>query len=186
MSRAWRRRPGALLAALLVALGGQPAVSGVSARGAGGFVVEHTLNVKGTPELVYRALTDGIGAWWNPDHSYSGDAANFSLGAQAGGCFCESLPGGGSVEHMRVVFAQPGTRLRLAGGLGPLQPMGASGTMEFALEADGDSATRLTLRYTVSGWAPDGLAAIADPVDAVLGEQLARLAAYLDGRTPNG
>ncbi|MDZ7669766.1 MAG: SRPBCC domain-containing protein [Gammaproteobacteria bacterium] len=167
------------LAAVLAGAGG--AVHGkVAAQDAAGFVISHEMTVAGTPKRVFVALTDEIARWWDPDHSYSGQADNLFLDARAGGCFCERLGNGGSVEHMRVVFASPGRLLRLTGGLGPLQGMGASGSMDFNLRAAGDAATRLELRYIVSGFSPDGLGDIAGPVDAVLANQLARLTEYLD------
>lgn len=181
------RVAGPLIAAAVVAalLGGAvPAAAQVTARDAGGFVVSHDMTLAGDPQRVFAALTDEIANWWDADHSYSGQAENLFLEARAGGCFCERLPNGGSVEHMRVVFVSPGRLLRLAGGLGPLQGMGASGSMDFNLrpaQSTDDGATRLEFRYIVSGFAPDGLGNIADPVDAVLGAQLACLAAYLRG-----
>lgn len=180
---AGRRRLSAVVAggALLTVAG--VASAKVTARGAGGFVVEHEVLLAAAPQRVYTAITDEVSHWWNAEHSYSGDAGNFSMEARAGGCFCEQLPNGGSVEHMRVVFAAPGQMLRLAGGLGPLQGMGAGGAMDFSLAAEGDAATRLRFRYTVSGFAPGGLADLADPVDGVLGEQIDRLAGHV-GRVP--
>lgn len=181
------RVPGLLIcaAAVVALLGGAlPVAAEVTARDAGGFAVSHQMTLAGDPERVFAALTEQIAKWWDADHSYSGQAENLYLEARAGGCFCERLPNGGSVEHMRVVFASPGRLLRLAGGLGPLQGMGASGTMDFQLspaQSTGDGATRLEFRYIVSGFAPDGLGDIADPVDVVLGAQLARLASYLQG-----
>jgi uncharacterized protein YndB with AHSA1/START domain len=151
----------------------------VTHSGPSGFVSEHTLVVQGSPDEVFIALTDQVSEWWDASHSYSGEAANFSLSAVAGGCFCERLPDGGSVEHMRVLFAAPGRLLRLSGGLGPLQGMGASGAMDFALEADGVDRTRLRYRYTVSGYVPTGLENLAGPVDQVQLGQLQRLAAHL-------
>ena len=58
--------------------------------------------------------------WWSKDHTYSGDAARMSLQLRPGGCFCETLDGGGGIEHMRVTFVQPGERVVLTGSLGPL------------------------------------------------------------------
>ena len=147
-----------------------------------GFVSEHVLVLQAPPARAYAALTSEIAGWWDPAHSYSGVAANFSLDARAGGCFCEALPDGGSVMHMQVVYAGPGELLRLEGGLGPLQGMGVSGAMSFGLEAMGEGQTRLTYRYVVSGYSPDGpdgLAGLAEPVDQVQLGQLQRLAAYL-------
>lgn len=171
------RLAGSLVSLLAVCLPGTAGAE-VTAKAPTGFTVVHELRLEATPERAYRALTDEVAAWWDPAHSYTRDAGNFTMDARAGGCFCERLSNGGSVEHMRVVFAAPGERLRLIGGLGPLQGIGASGPMDFELAPNGD-ATRLTLRYTVSGFAPDGLEAMAEPVDGVLRGQLARLAAYL-------
>jgi uncharacterized protein YndB with AHSA1/START domain len=172
--------------AMLLALGAAAAQGKVAAREAGGFVISHQLTLSGTPERVFIALTDEIAGWWDADHSYSGQAENLSLDARAGGCFCERLPNGGSVEHMRVVFASPGRLLRLVGGLGPLQGMGASGSMDFNLRAASETTTHLEFRYLVSGYAPDGLGDIADPVDTVLVNQLARLAEFLESAATAG
>ena len=173
---AFRRNAGA---ALLVAATAGAARGEVVAVAADGFVSEHELVIQGAPARVFQALTDEVRAWWDGNHSWSGDAANFSLDARAGGCFCEVLPGGGSVEHMRVVFVQPGKLLRLAGGLGPLQGMGVSGAMDFALSATEEGHTRVRYRYVVNGFVPGGLEPMAEPVDRVQLGQLQRLAAYV-------
>src|SRR5690349_14228561 len=126
-----------------------------------------------------------IGRWWNPAHTYSGDAANLALSAKPGGCLCETLPGGGFVKHMDVVYAAPGKALRLVGGLGPLQGMGAAGAMTFDFKAEG-AITRVTVTYIVSGFAPGaGLAAIAPPVEGVLAEQLTRFKRFTETGKPS-
>jgi hypothetical protein len=80
---------------------------------------------------------------------------------------------------MTVVFAD-GHGLRLFGGLGPLQSTGAAGHLGFALKAVG-ATTELTATYDVGGYAKGGLAETwAAPVDAVLGEQVARLKTYVE------
>lgn len=156
------------------------AVAEVTAVDARGFRSEHVLVLSASPEAAWLALTRDVHRWWDAAHSYSGDAANFTLDARPGGCFCEALPGGG-VEHMRVAHAAPGVRLNLIGGLGPLQEMGVSGTMSFAL-APVEGGTRLSYRYVVSGYHPDGLQPLAEPVDQVQLGQLRRLQAYLADR----
>jgi len=166
---------------VLAVLAARPSTAEVTSVAADGFVSEHTLVLEAAPARAYQALTDEVAGWWDAAHSYSGDAANFSLDARAGGCFCEALPNGGSVEHMRVVFAQPGRMLRMQGGLGPLQGMGVSGSMSFELAADDAGRTVLKYRYAVSGASISGLAALAEPVDRVQLGQLTRLAAYLAG-----
>jgi uncharacterized protein YndB with AHSA1/START domain len=155
----------------------------VTDKAATGFTSVHHLTIKAPPSEVYGALTDRIGQWWDAAHSYSGAAANFSMDARAGGCFCERLPGGGSVEHMRVVFADPGRMLRLNGGLGPLQSIGVAGAMSFTLSETGQG-TRLDYRYVVGGHYEDGLDTLAEPVDRVQLGQLQRLKRYVETGTP--
>jgi len=169
-----------LMTLLAVSLLNSPVLAEVTAVAADGFVSEHTLVLEADPMRAYQALTDEVGRWWDAAHSYSGEASNFSLDARAGGCFCESLPNGGSVEHMRVVLAKPGAMLRMQGGLGPLQAMGVTGSMSFELTADDGGRTVLRYRYAVSGASVSGLAELAEPVDRVQLGQLKRLAAYLD------
>ena len=67
---------------------------------------------------VYAAAVDNIGAWWNSDHTISGDAANLYMTTDMPGCFCESLGDSGGLVHMTVSFVNPGVMLRLSGGLG--------------------------------------------------------------------
>ena len=144
-----------------------------------GFVSEHVLDVRAKPAEVYTALTEDVSRWWDAAHSYTGDAHNFSMDARAGGCFCEDFPNGGSIEHLRVIYADPGKFLRLAGGLGPLQSMPVSGVMDFELLAT-EQGTRINYRYSVHGPVSAGLEGIAGPVDAVQLGQLKRLQAYIE------
>lgn len=174
-----RSNPAAFLVALVLAVAVRPAAAEVVASGAGGFVSQHELLLLAPPERVYQALTAEVHAWWDSAHSYSGDAANFYIEDRALGCFCEKLPGGGVVAHMQVVFANPGKLLRLSGGLGPLQDIGASGTMHFALEP-AEGGTRLSYRYVVAGFSVGGMAEYAEPVDQVQLGQLMRLKRYVD------
>lgn len=171
-------RPGWLLTAALLALSG-PLRAEVVASGPGGFVIGQERELSAPPARVYQAIVDEVSAWWNPDHTYSGNAASLSIEATAGGCFCERLGDGAAVEHLRVVFAWPGRLLRLSGGLGPLQSMGATGSMDFALKETAGGGTTLQFRYSVAGFSPDGMAVMAAPVDAMLNEQLDRLTAHV-------
>lgn len=174
-----RRTFSLLLSVLIVTLFSVTANSEVTAVSPDGFVSEHVVTISGSPEEVYQALTKNIHLWWDAAHSYAGEAKNFTLDASAGGCFCEALPDGGEVEHMRVVFASPGKSLRLAGGLGPLQEMAVSGSMTFNLTAVSGGMTQVNYRYVVGGYVPDGLEFIAGPVDQVQLGQLQRLKAYM-------
>ncbi len=155
----------------------------VTSSSASGFVSEHVMTIAAHREAVFRALTDEVGRWWNPEHSYSGDAANFSLDARPGGCFCERLNDGG-VVHMTVVFVQRNSTLRMLGGLGPLQEMAVSGSMTFTLSDQPNGTSRLQYRYAVGGYSPEGLERLAGPVDRVQLGQLERLKRYVETGDP--
>jgi uncharacterized protein YndB with AHSA1/START domain len=88
--------------------------------GATGFEVRESMHVAAPPSKVYDGLLHPA-SWWNSEHTFSGSAANMTLDARPGGCWCESLHDGGSVEHLRVIYVSPGKVLRLRGGLGPFQ-----------------------------------------------------------------
>ena len=150
-----------------------PAPAAVVASGAGGFALHHDVVFPGTPSQAWERLI-APARWWSAEHTYSGDAKNLALGAVPGGCWCETLPGGGFVRHMDVLYVAPGHALRLSGGLGPLQGMGAGGALTFTLKPDGGT-THIVVDYVVSGYAAGGFEAIAPAVDAVLGQQLAAL-----------
>ncbi len=141
------------------------------------FDIESRVTVAATPARAYEALGD-VGAWWDGAHSYSGDPANMRIDLWAGGCFCESLPDGGTVEHMRVIQALPGRVLRLSGGLGPLQEEAVTGTMTWTLRAVPEG-TEIVSRYLVSGHVRGDTGAYAAPVDTVLRAQFERLRAHL-------
>jgi uncharacterized protein YndB with AHSA1/START domain len=159
---------GALIAA--------PAAAEVKSATDTEFELVITETVKAPPETLWTTLT-APSRWWNKDHSWSGDAANFALDPKAGGCFCEALPKGGSVEHARVIFAQPGAMLRLSGGLGPLQSFPVTGVLTFTLKPAPGGASALEVRYAVAGriGMPGGTAQIAPLVDKVLTQQVSGL-----------
>jgi hypothetical protein len=150
-----------------------------------GFLVQHEVEVRATPAAAWRALLD-VGRWWNPAHTYSGQARNLRLDARPGGCFCERLPGRGGVEHMRVLYAAPAAVLRMGGALGPLQGAGLTGSMTITLKPLPGGLTHLTLAYSVGGYMQGGVERMAPAVDAMLGEQIERLRAYIDHGPPPG
>jgi hypothetical protein len=155
----------------------------VTAGGPPGFIVRIELPVAAAPERVFDRFLQ-IGRWWSDEHTYSGRATNMRLDNRIGGCFCETLPGGGFVRHMEVVYSAPGKALRLAGALGPLQEMGASGLMSVQFRAEG-AATRLVMTYIVSGFAPGaGYSEVASAVDGVMTEQLSRLKRFTETGKP--
>jgi uncharacterized protein YndB with AHSA1/START domain len=147
-----------------------------------GFTIQHSVTVDAPPEKIYQALAD-VGKWWHPDHTWSGDSKNLSLEPEAGGCFCEQLDGQGSVQHLEVVYADPGKLLRLRGALGPLQSMGVTGSLSFDFSETAGS-TMVTLIYQVGGYYPQGLNTLADVVNEVLSMQLLRFEKFVKTGKP--
>lgn len=137
------------------------------------------------PANIYNKLVHNIGDWWSSDHTVSQDAHNLSLDDKPMGCFCEKIPGGGGVRHMEVIMVMPNKLLVMSGSLGPLQRMGATGTMTIVL-LPLPHHTRVELTYAVGGYLPDGLNTWAAPVDKVLTEQLNRLKLYVETGSPDG
>lgn len=146
-----------------------------------GFIVRSTFQVSAPAEKVYEKLIGDVGRWWDPAHTWSGESKNLSIDARAGGCFCEKLDDGGSVQHLEVVYVEKGKTLRMRGALGPLQEMGVSGALTFSF-VDSESGTTIVLEYRVSGYSPEGLDTLAPVVDEVLRGQLGRLGAYVEGQ----
>lgn len=153
-----------------------------------GFTVAHSAQVAASPEDVWKMLRTPD-KWWSKDHSWSGDAANFWLDSQAGGCFCEKLPpakpGGapGSVQHARILFAKPDELMRLSGAFGPLQGEAVVGTLTIQIKPT-PTGSAIRFDYTVGGYMRFKVADVAPGVDRVLGEQLVGLAKALGGSLP--
>lgn len=182
------RHIAAITGAVLFAFGSlAPASAEVATMEQDLFVVRHSGVAPVDAEETWQVLINPAD-WWNGEHSFSGDAENFTLDARAGGCFCEMLPAGddrkqpGSVRHLEVVFVDPGTAIRLTGALGPLQSEPVTGVLTITLKAEG-VATRLLFEYAVAGPSRYKPETIAPAVDAVIGEQLERLIIKLGGRT---
>ena len=164
----------AAFAALLL---GAPTLAAAEVKSStpAGFHVESKATVPATPAEVYARL-GRVGDWWNDAHTYSGKSANLSLDLKAGGCFCEAIPeGGGTIEHGRVIYAMPGSTLRVQGALGPLQQEAANGTLTWTLKAV-PGGTDVTQTYVVGGYVRGGADKLSAVVDQVMAEQLAGLA----------
>ncbi|MGH6652644.1 MAG: hypothetical protein ACREB7_16090 [Sphingopyxis sp.] len=177
-------------AAALAAATVQPAHAKVIDQSEIGFTVAHTAQVAATPDDVWKMLRMPQ-KWWSKEHSWSGDAANFWLDPQAGGCFCEKLPGTGpdnnvglgSVQHARILFAKPNELLRLSGAFGPLQGEALTGTLTIQIKAT-PTGSAIRFDYVVGGYMRFKTADIAPAVDKVIGEQLVGLAKALGGSLP--
>ena len=142
------------LAALFLLLSA-PLAAEIIASGEHGFTVRHAVTTDNEPFVVYRTLTSHVDQWWSGEHSWSGDASNLYMNVERGGCFCERLPNGGRVEHLRLIYFSPGSELRFDG-------------------------SQVSFTYKVFGHPEGGLAAIAPAVDGVIGAQLGRLKERLE------
>jgi uncharacterized protein YndB with AHSA1/START domain len=154
----------------------------VADQSAGGFTLKQTYSIKAAPQVVYQRFLK-VGDWWSSQHTFSGDAHNLSIEEKAGGCFCEKMPGGGGAKHLEVVFLVPGKTIVMHGALGPMQTLGATGSMELQLTA-ADGGTKLEMTYAVTGYLKAGMNTWAAPVDGVMKEQFTRLKAWIENGDP--
>jgi uncharacterized protein YndB with AHSA1/START domain len=166
----------------LAPIGAGRAAAEVISAAANGFEVRETAHIAAPPDKVYAALLLPA-RWWSSQHTFSGDAANLVLEPRAGGCWCETLPNGGSVEHLHVVYVAPGKALRLRGALGPFQAMAVEGAMTWSLAAAADG-TDITMAYTIVGYGKDGFGELAKAADRVLGEASQSLKKLVEGAPP--
>ena len=158
-----------------------PTAAEVVGASENGFEVRETVPLVVSPDVAFESFRN-VGAWWDPEHTYSGDSANLSLTLTAGGCFCERLPKThGGVEHMRVAYVDPGKRVVLTGALGPLLYEAVTGVMDVQVKTIA-GGSQLTLSYKAAGFANGGAAKLAPAVDQVLGEQMKRFRAYATAR----
>jgi uncharacterized protein YndB with AHSA1/START domain len=170
-----------VLALALTAASSSSCFADVQDASATSFRIRQVVQIAATPAQLYRRLIN-VGAWWDPENSYSGKAANLSLKPVAGGCFCERLPRG-SVQHMQVVYVDAPKRIVLSGALGPLQTLGVVGALTMTLDAT-DTGTRLGMSYNVGGNLGENAAALPAAVDAMLRSQLARLKQFAEQGVP--
>lgn len=175
-------RTTALLAGLM-ALASAPLRAETSEVSPSGFTITYAVVVESDPQKVWQAFTQ-LPNWWNSTHTWSGQAANLSLDATAGGCWCERWGNGASAMHGRVLLAIPGSVLRLQAWLGPLQERPVAGVLTFGT-AQRDGATRLRVTYRVAGAADAGLDKLAPAVDGVIGEQVRRLKLFIETGKPD-
>ena len=165
-----------VLAAAVALMIAAPAAAEVVSSGEQGFELRYSVTVPQSPAAAMAAFGQPA-RWWDPEHTYSGDAANLTLQLSPGGCFCERLPQGGGIEHLRIAYVDPGKRVVLTGSLGPLLYQATSGVMDVQFKPAGSGA-EVTFNYKVAGFASGGAAKMAPLVDQVLANQINRYRAY--------
>ena len=174
----------ALIPVVLFTAIAPPALAEVKTVTDTGFNIVHIAEVSAEPDVIWKRLIAPKN-YWSKAHSWSGSSEGFYIDAQANGCFCEMFQEKGadgktkttgSVEHMRVIFAQPGKVLRMQGALGPLQSEAVLGTLTVAIEPlKGGDGSKLSFSYVVGGYMRYKTTEIAPAVDKVLGEQFKSL-----------
>lgn len=168
-----------ILAMAAIAAAASPAAAEVKSVETNGFVVQQVRTIAAPADRVWAALQTP-GAWWDPDHSWSGNAANMTLEPVVGGCFCEKLPGSkGEAEHARIIYLIPGSLIRLSGALGPMQAMGVAGTLSWDVK-EVDGGIEFGQTYAAGGYFPGGAQALAPVVDQVMTIQIDRLKAFAE------
>ena len=151
--------------------------------GEGGFTTVNEVIIDASREDTWKAAIKDIGIWWSSDHTVSGEASRLSITPVPQGCFCESFGQGAGVVHLTVTMVSPGVVIRLTGGLGPLGLMGVNGNMTWEFD-EVEGGTKVKFTYAVGGYRPEGLDTIAEPVDFVIFEALARLKAHIETGDP--
>ncbi len=159
-----------------------PVSAAVTSASPSGFELKQVVHIAASPARVYAALIQPA-KWWDSGHTYSHNAANLSLDAHPGGCFCEALPNGGFVQHLSVVFAAPGQSLELRGALGPFHARGVDGVLAFNIAPAGDGVD-LTMTNDLGGYMSEGMEQWAPRADTMLAGQIARLKHYVETGSP--
>jgi uncharacterized protein YndB with AHSA1/START domain len=151
----------------------------VTSRSATAFSVQSEMIVSAPPERAYALFVNEIDQW-DDEHTVSGDAGNFWLQPNPGGCLCETLANGGGVEHAEVIYVVPNEIIRMRASLGPLQEYAVFGAWTWMFAPADAGQTRVTMQYHVTGTFPGGLEAVAAPVDQVLSDQGRRFKEHVD------
>ena len=126
-------------AVALSALTAAPAYAEVKSATPGGFEVGGSVTISAPPTRVWSVLSTPD-AWWSRDHRWFKNST-LSLDLAPGGCWCEAAADGRVARHLETALVEPGSKLVLRGGLGPLQGQGASGGLTFDLRQRAKAAS---------------------------------------------
>lgn len=149
----------ALIAALLAAT---PAAAEVVSKSDNAFTLRFALGLETTPEDIVAAVGD-LPKWWDPAHTYTGDAANLSLTLEEGGCWCERLADGSVFRHAVVVAVEP-RRVAMNAALGPLHDRATRSDLTWTIGSE-NRGWLVAMEFVVEG---PGVGAMADAVDGVM------------------
>lgn len=162
---------------LLVCQGANGDVSKVYAQG---FDLHIEIEVKsGTAWQKFLQVQN----WWDLNHSWFGPDSIFNLDSIAGGCLCERKRKQ-SVQHMKVIYVDPGREMRLGGALGPLQTMALRGLLTMRFTPLENGKTRIEQIYKIRGVTEQGFDNLSKIVDKVQTDQMQRLENYINHGQP--
>jgi uncharacterized protein YndB with AHSA1/START domain len=161
-------------AAILALCIGTPGHSAVLESSDTHYRLAHEASTPLAPAALWERLVNPS-RWWNPLHSFSGEADNLHLDAHAGGLWREDWEGG-SVAHGRVLQVRDGELLRLEAPFGPLQGIGAYVIWTITLTPGEHGGSTVTFQEVATAPPGSGLDKLAGAVDGVKAEALARLA----------
>lgn len=147
----------------------------VVSTSATGFRLQHEATSPLAPDALWARLMEPA-TWWDGDHSYSGDAANLSLGDKAGDYWREDWAEG-SVIHGQILVVKSGEELLLSAPFGPLVETGAACVWKIQIQPSEDGGTVITSTHLIAGSPGTGLEELAGPVDFVMSNGINRLAA---------
>ncbi len=168
-----------LMLVLALALSGlmtSPVAAEIVSRSENAFTLRFEDQTRLGPAGVARAFSE-VNLWWDPAHSYTGNAANLSLDLTPGGCWCEAMPDGTRFDHGRVLSEVYG-EIRLHAPFGPLRSMATRADLIVTWPLV-DGVVTPTWTFIVEG---PGVGALAEPVDGVIGGGFARWIAHMDTR----
>ena len=139
----------------------------------GGFDLDRTVVVRGTPTQVYDMVSGDIQPWW--DHTFSEHPKALYIEPWPGGGFYEIFDDAGNgVKHATVTWADRGKRLRFEGPLG-LTGNAVVFVCTYDLSAQGADSTKVHFTGSLAGKNEKGW---AEGVDGVWGHFLERLRTY--------
>ena len=99
MTRCWFR----LCVCVALLITGLPPAAGAEVIDASpaGFTSKNVVEIAVPADIVYATLLK-VETWWDPAHTYSGDAKNLTIDARPGGCFCETWSKGSRIRRRRL------------------------------------------------------------------------------------
>lgn len=170
-------RTAALGVSLLLATA-SPAAAEIVSRGEDAFTLRFAVGLEASREEVIAAAGE-IPAWWDPAHSYTGDAANLSLTLEPGGCWCERLADGTVFRHGEVV-SMTSDRVVFDAPLGPLNGKATRANLTFSAGPE-NRGVLAAMEFVVEG---PGVGAFADAVHGVMRQGWNRYVRFIEYGEP--